>query len=892
MAMLLKNLISNGARELELTEDLRAMLESIREERERCETLLKGAGTSLARMQQLSEPVVAAQGAAEALTARILELEQRVPATERLNELFQALDEEAERLGQDQEKANARIVRTAEKADEVDAAVADLNQKMNQALGLKEQVASFLELETPFRQLSGEADHLRAQLDGASDQLHRLQEQHGRMMDVHKVALAKVEVFDRRHEEVGRALQDKERRIAGIEQAIRGMDGVQRIAEEVKRRLDVLKALGDSVAQKTSALEAQREVIERAVARADDLDRAMRQIDDGLRQQYENSKVLETLQQQMASLQALQDTVLERSNDVEEVQQESAEQLRAIRAELRAAQEEVRKSVERFDFESQGLELVSQRVADVRSALADFEARLSGLGESKRSVEVLQLETRELAAQLHSLTEGIGRLDTEAAMLNAIRKDMDGVVGAVQEAAERAARIEEARPAVEAALRDFERLNGTHALLKDALEHSRIASSEMARVREEQSETRTWLSGVETSVEELRERVADLRSAAPTIEFVQKQAQRVNESMAAIEARRDFVEEMHRRMAELGAQGATLDERSRDLQVRMDAAEQRFVGLATHAEEAERMGKAVASVTSQLEAAEREVQEIATTIAGLDARCESVEAVAERTQALRQEIDQRQHALEEVAKDLERVSGLRQEAAAAAQDLEERTKRLAASLTKADRQASRVESLSTQLEERTTGLQFVEKRLSQFEERRAKWELVEQEIARSLEQLLARQSTVEALQADLDRMFAMAEKTTEDVRAIAAAQREIGESRQQFDDVIRQLQELRVTATGLDERKRQMARAESRLARAEALLVEVRGSVAVLEGQKVVVDQAVEKVGSLQFLLRQAESMIEGLREERDITTRVRAAFASGLEDDDLQQDERTIHAV
>ena len=48
---------------------------------------------------------------------------------------------------------------------------------------------------------------------------------------------------------------------------------------------------------------------------------------------------------------------------------------------------------------------------------------------------------------------------------------------------------------------------------------------------------------------------------APTIEFVQQQTQRIGESMTAIEARREFVEDLHRRMADLDALSGRLDER-------------------------------------------------------------------------------------------------------------------------------------------------------------------------------------------------------------------------------------------------------------------------------------------------------------------------------------------
>ena len=80
-------------------------------------------------------------------------------------------------------------------------------------------------------------------------------------------------------------------------------------------------------------------------------------------------------------------------------------------------------------------------------------------------------------------------------------------------------------------------------------------------------------------------------------------------------------------------------------------------------------------------------------------------------------------------------------------------------------------------------------------------------------------------------------------------------------DVLGQLKQLRETRGKLDERKRQLTQAEERLSKAEALLVDVQSSLSVLEGQKSLVDQAVEKAGSLQSLLRQAEAAIGNMRE-------------------------------
>jgi len=118
-------------------------------------------------------------------------------------------------------------------------------------------------------------------------------------------------------------------------------------------------------------------------------------------------------------------------------------------------------------------------------------------------------------------------------------------------------------------------------------------------------------------------------------------------------------------------------------------------------------------------------------------------------------------------------------------------------------------------------------------------------------------------------------------RGLASAHREITESRGLLEEVRGRLREVQDTASSIDERKREMSKAEQRLVRAQALLSDVRSSLKTLLEQRVVVDQAVEKAGSLQFLLKQAEAMIEVRREERKMTARVHAAGAVVWEETD-----------
>src|SRR5262249_17866910 len=230
-----------------------------------------------------------------------------------------------------------------------------------------------------------------------------------------------------------------------------------------------LKATADLVGQKTVALEAQREAVDRALAQAEALDRAMRQIDAGVRQQQENERSLTTLHEQIAATRSLHEEVVDRSSSITQLQREIDDRTEAARQELTSAADETRKTLERFDFERRGIESVTQRVADLRAALADCESRFKVLKEPSLAGGDLQSRAELLAVQFQKLGAEADGIEGEIAKLPALRRELDETGLAAREAGSQMSWIREARPAVEAALRDLEQLRGADIAVKDAL---------------------------------------------------------------------------------------------------------------------------------------------------------------------------------------------------------------------------------------------------------------------------------------------------------------------------------------------------------------------------------------------------------------------------------------
>jgi DNA repair ATPase RecN len=270
-------------------------------------------------------------------------------------------------------------------------------------------------------------------------------------------------------------------------------------------------------------------------------------------------------------------------------------------------------------------------------------------------------------------------------------------------------------------------------------------------------------------------------------------------------------------------------------------------------------------------------------VRSLESRTQQIDQMEERIRLLGQELEQRQGALDKATEHLSRASALRKEAAEAAQRMEDLTRAVSATLSQAQEQSSGLQRLTSELETRANALKVVDRQLSHFEELLDKWESAQTQAAKALEQTLARQAGVEAIEAQVKHVFDLAERTVEDVQTIGSARREIEETRAMLLATQEQFKNTEETLRGFESRKRQLERAEQRLARAEALALGIRATVESLTAQKTVVDHAMESAGALGFQMKQAEALIAALRRERDLACDLKSAMSALSEEDEEQ---------
>ena len=825
--------------------------------------------------EQLRSLESVADRAAElgAMEERIAGLERSLEVAERTSEQLEAVEERAGRLASAHEESTAKISAADAEVTRLHESSAELLAKINDASGMREQLEQFLAIQPQFAALRRESEATNSQLRELGESLGRLRAVHDDALHAQKHAVSRLEGVEQRSQAAVSKVEAVERRAATAQEAL---DALLRIAggiPDAQHQLGVLKAIAEQVAQKTAVLEQQREAVDRAEAQTTEVLSLRPQLEGAIRRQEEQAQAVSALEAKLAGVQSLHTTVLARAEEISAQQRTLEEAEQAAQQSLVSMREEMKSSAERFELENRSLDAVSERIVELRGALKDCESRLSTLDATARTLAETEARSRGLADQVGDLAEDIQRITGQADRLRAVRDDVGGLETALSEMTQRMERAEALRPQVESIFRDLATLNGTHESIRDGLEQVRLSYEEMTRLRERQAQTDQWLADADVKLRATREMLAELDHLRPSTEALRDKLAQITSSMDALEARGTVMDAMQRKLGEIDAALAQAQDRGNGLQSRMEAAETRFGDLLRQAAEARRVSQTIGSVTASVEAADRRMTSVGAVADALGERSAAFAGLEDRLRVFTQEFEQRQSALDAASANLAQVSALRREAADAMQQLDELSRTIGGQLGDAQQRTSTLSQLLEELEARVGSLGQVEKRMGNFEALLSTWDAAQREAALGMEQIGSKQATIDAVSAQVKHLFEVAERTAELVRSISAERREIEDAGATLE---RTREQLAAAAEGMrvfSDRKWQVEDIERRLARADALARDIRSSTEALAAQRSVVDRALDGSAALVVQMKQADAVMEALRQECAAAARLRSAM-------------------
>ena len=424
-------------------------------------------------------------------------------------------------------------------------------------------------------------------------------------LTAHRHTTSRLENFDHDFQVATSKLEDVVRRTQSVERQMEPINQASTAIPDVQHQLAVLKALADQVAQKTTMLEQEREAVDRAATQIAQLTRMDRELDAWLRRQEEQIRRFGPIEAKITEIKTIQDKVLARTEELQSTSQKIEDAQQAARQALTDLKEQMRKSSEAFELEHRSLHAVSERIADLRKAVKECEARLGELDVATQGTAAVQNQVRNVGEQITDLAKEVTALSQEAARASSLRQDVGRLDSMATDLAARMRRLDEIRPGVEQAVEQLSTLKGTRELLSDGLEQMRVAYEEMSRLREGHGETQAWLANADVWTRKVQTQVKELSALEPSVERIRAEVEQVKASMAQIESSREMVHDVQRGLMEVGTLSTELKDRTEGLRGRIDAAESRFAQLAKQAESAQRLTDTISLVTGSVEDAER-----------------------------------------------------------------------------------------------------------------------------------------------------------------------------------------------------------------------------------------------------------------------------------------------
>jgi chromosome segregation ATPase len=505
---------------------------------------------------------------------RIAKLEAQLQALEQLAPIIVSVQDQADGLAATQRRSEVRLAKAAKDAELVQSQMERLTQTVDTAVSLKEDLTRVAE----------RADALQQQrdaIDGAIEKAMNLdtivqqtevavqqEQEHASALDDLKDAAEALqslhaEVLERSAEIRSHQLQIDAQEQTTLEEltAIRGAvrkgveraDGTCREFDGLSQRADELRGAVTDLEAHLGALDESRESLTEVQAEAATLAMQLRTIAD-------DCSGLGALETRVADLQLLHTDVLTRSERIAAQQQELDAKAQAALEELARIREGEQQSLNRLDVANHGFDSLNRRMGDLDDALGDCEIRFRSLEASRESISDVEAKAEDLTGRLGTIADECRDLNQQADRIRAVREDVEQLDEAVRDVAQQAGQIEEVRSEVDAVSRDLAELNRTGDSISDALEQARAAHTEITCMREAQAETVSSMSKMHEAIDTLQHELEEVKGMKPMVASVREDAERVQAAMTAIEARRQLLEEVDKRLAELEALGARLDD--------------------------------------------------------------------------------------------------------------------------------------------------------------------------------------------------------------------------------------------------------------------------------------------------------------------------------------------
>ncbi|HEX9579738.1 MAG TPA: hypothetical protein VF970_01400 [Gemmatimonadales bacterium] len=573
--------------------------------------------------------------------------------------------------------------------------------------------------------------------------------------------------------------------------------------------------------------------------------------------------------------------------------------LESLPAELRALLEEMRK--ERNAFEAvairttsavKGAEALAAPVANAEKQLAEVTrqlAKLDGIPAQVEAVDVqvaavtagqqdaqrrlndtqlLAEQTRAEVSEVRRLFEDVLALKQTLAGVLELGERFKGLEAEYGEAALRFKEVQRVADDSDKRLAQFEeqwsRMSTAVETLAAQLEKYEETAADLRQLTSEMPNTKRELGTLKSLADFVTQHMSTLEGQKDAVDRATKGAERLADLMAQVDrqlqqqhANTKFLAKVEEDVSSLRQLHGTLLGQAGEIQQRYQAIEaqerthrDQFARLQTEVQDA---ASHVALERDGLTAIDQRVVLLRDALGGLEQRLPMLDEARTAIQGVEQGAGRLAARVAALVDQLGNVEA----DAAALRGVQEAVQRV-------EVEGNRAAAMVEVLEERTARFEEARSRIEGLEAKLAGLAAAEEKVEQALALARERQAAVDAVRADLRRLFEVADATMDNVRNAASLQQDVEQRRQALDEVMVKLRELDRQAEGLEQRRRQFEETEQRVAHLDALVITIQSTLQTVLDQKDFLDKVVETTGTLTFQTMQAEAVIATLRQERE----------------------------
>ncbi len=747
--------------------------------------------------------------------------------------------------------AEARAGEAHERAARAEALVSSAAETLAQIQTLDPTVARLAEMERQLPAVREECRQILAQQEALSDEADRLR---ASTADVTDQAATLQQVSSDARESAERAA----RTVADVEHRLDSLSRFDAVSRDTGAQLQTLNALAERVTSKVKALEQQHDTIEHALAESRKVNEMVWNLDAQIGKLQEGTRLADRVEWSLAQLGGLQNESATQMAEAVRARAEFTERFDRQRREATALIQALEGRVDYLALNRKELDTLDQRLAAAQATITDVERRMTAVFVSEDAIRGVDRKIEAVA----------GRIEAVAGQAKALEARHE----AFETLEDRLAQADEA---VRRTSLQIESLSERHRQLEDLnasfAEFEALYAQNRANTEKLRTETQALAPVVERTVAFLQ----DVHALETSIRGLEARAGEVELGTRRAMELKPLLDEFAAQGDRAAARLHLLD----DVQTRLNAlhalsleVDRKFAAELARDANLEAVRVVCEGLSTRLLDAQRNCEELTAahrTFASLPERIAALEEAITRSHARMDDLHRDDEALEAQRRTLNDLTESAHTLAGELARLQDTQRGLVDGSREAQELLGQIAGRLQTLEEGRARVEEAARLAASIERRLDEATRASEAVDAKSHAIAGRERVVDAVQAELAEIHAVARKTQDDLVAIVEGQSRVAETRAETERLFETLGAVAARISELEARGAAVDDVRQKADAITGLLDDMHVAMNTVAEEKAMFDHVSEQLARLDEVLTEARGTTKALQAERKLSQRI-----------------------